>query len=258
MLRGAGSDPVGSLGRPSRVHRAEPSLSPGVRSRDELVESSRDLDVALLRGVLVTQSSGARSVTHPVHQLRCRGAGRRRDRVRGVSEIVKVEVRREVGDRGPGLVPVAIDGTLSQYLGAFPGEELAVRAGRREVGEVALEFGDEERGERDGPNACFGLGGAHDERSAVEFDLLLLHANGSVEEIDVAAFEAQELASTEAEKAGEQDQASVSRRCGVGECPDLFDGCHRPLGGSLGSCSFDDAGVADDQLVDDGGLEDCA
>ena len=107
-----------------------------------------------------------------------------------------MEVRREIGDRGPGVGPVAIDGTLAQYLGAFPGEEVAVRAGRGEVGEVALEFGDEERGERDGPNARFGLGGAHDECSVVEFDLLLLHANGSVEEIDVAAFEAEELAST--------------------------------------------------------------
>ena len=101
----------------------------------------------------------------------------------------------EIGDRGAGVFPVAVDGALAQYLGAFPGEEVAVPAGRGEVGEVVLEFGDEERGERDGANARFGLGGADDECSVVELDLLLVDANGSVEEIDVAAFETEELAS---------------------------------------------------------------
>ncbi|MDP9335165.1 MAG: hypothetical protein M3Q30_17930 [Actinomycetota bacterium] len=112
-----------------------------------------------------------------------------------MSEIVKVEVLGEIGDRGSGVGPVAVDGALAQYLGAFPGEEVVVPSWRREVGEVDLELGDEERGERDGANAGFGLGGAHNECAVVELDLLLVDAKGSVEEVDVAAFETEELAS---------------------------------------------------------------
>ena len=94
-----------------------------------LQQATRDPDVSLLRRVLVSQSSRARGVTHPVHRLRRGGAGRRRDRVCRVPEIVKVESLRQIGHRRAGTVPVAIDGALSQCLGALPSEEVAVRSG---------------------------------------------------------------------------------------------------------------------------------
>jgi hypothetical protein len=53
---------------------------------------------------------------------------------------------------------------------------VAVPSRRCEVDEVALEFGDEERGKRDSANARFGLGSAHNEWAVVEVDLLLLRA----------------------------------------------------------------------------------
>ena len=71
---------------------------------------------------------------------------------------------------------------------------MAAPSGRGEVGEVVLELGNEERGERDGANSRLSFGRADDECSVVELDLLLVDANGSVEEIDVAAFETEELA----------------------------------------------------------------
>ena len=106
-----------------------------------------------------------------------------------------MELVGEIGDRGSGVFPVAVDGALAQDLGAFAGEEVAGLAGRGEVGEVVLELGDEERGERDGAYARLSLGGADDECSVVELHLLLVDAKGSVEEVDVAAFETEEFAS---------------------------------------------------------------
>ena len=128
---------VDTIARPSRGTAA---IARGPL-RDELVEAARDLDVSFLGGVLVAQRGRAGSVAHAVHQLRGRGAGRRGDRVGGVSEIVEVEVRREIGDRGAGVFPVAVDGALAQYLGVFPGEEVAVPSGSGEVGEVVSSSG---------------------------------------------------------------------------------------------------------------------
>ena len=74
---------------------------------------------------------------------------------------------------------------------------------------MRLQFGNEERGEGDRANARLGLGCAHEELTGVQLDLLLFHPDGPVEEVDVAALEAEEFAATEAEETREQDQAPI-------------------------------------------------
>ncbi len=124
---------------------------------------------------------------------------------------------------------------------------------------MSLQFGDEERGKGDGANARLSLGCAHQELTGVQLDLLLLHPDRPVEEVDVAALEAEKLAATEAEETREQDQAPVARWRRIRERPDLFDGRDGPLGDPFHACALDRARIADDQLVGDGGLEDrCA
>ena len=141
-----------------------------------------------------------------------------------MAEIVEVEAVREIGDGGEGAGPVAIDGSFAEHVGAFTGEHAAVAPGCGEAAEVSLQFGNEERGEGDRANARLGLGFAHEELTGVQLDLLLLHPNRAVEEIDVAALEAEKFAATEAEETREQDQAPVAGWHRIGERPDLFDG----------------------------------
>ena len=193
-----------------------------------------------------------------MHQLGGGGARRSGERVGRVPQIVKVEVLGEVRNGGSGAAPIAIDGSLAEDLRAFPGEDVPVGASCRVAAQVALQLGDEECRQRNRSHACISLGCAQEKLSAVELDLLLLDPHGAMQEIDVAALEAEQLAAAHAEEAGEQDQAPVSRRCGVGELPDLFDARDRSLGSPFDARPLDGAGIAHDQFVVDGGRKDRA
>jgi hypothetical protein len=107
------------------------------------------------------------------------------------------------------------------------------------------------------PYPSRGLGRPDNERAIIELDLLLIDADRLVEQVDMSPLEAEQLTPSEANEAGEENQAAKAFGSCLGECPHLRDGRNGTFRDAFDASTFEFAGIPSDELVRDGSPKDC-
>ena len=122
---------------------------------------------------------------------------------------------------------------------------------------MLTEIGRDQLGERDGADACLGLGRAEVVSLAVVVELAG-NPDGERVEVDVRWGERGELGPAQAGESGEQDQRPVTQADRVGQGVDLLNAQHGAYRRLLTVSTLDPARVALDHVDVDGGTEDGA
>ena len=101
------------------------------------------------------------------------------------------------------------------------------------------------------------LGRAEVERAIVELVQCPLDPDGAGHEVDIPALEAEDLAPAERPPGGDDDCGPILLGHRIGEGGHLIDVGNSPFDDPVGAATLDPARILQDQVVGNGGIEDC-
>lgn len=148
-----------------------------------------------------------------------------------------------------------LDHVTSQRAAEQPPEHPRLGLSDGEGLQVRLDVRHEERWHGNCPPTGFALRGPEHQSAVAQLMLLLLDREETVEEVDVASLESQQLSDPEPAETRHEDEKTHVRRHRICRCEHLHHRGSRPLCRPLDTRAGQLAGVRDDELVMDRGSE---